>query len=84
MSSNPAPDPHPILVGLFSVRHTPEQAEHAAKTVLEQHARYLANKQRAHFGVGNAPAKAHCAEGCEFCRGVASAADLIDPEEPQA
>ncbi|RPK56245.1 hypothetical protein EES43_24695 [Streptomyces sp. ADI96-02] len=80
MSGTSAPDPHPILVGLFSVRHAPEQAEHAAKTVLEQHARYLANKQRAHFGVGNAPVKAHCSAGCDFCRGVATAADLIDPE----
>ncbi|KOG77892.1 hypothetical protein ACZ90_15410 [Streptomyces albus subsp. albus] len=80
MSSLPAPDPRSTLVALFSVAHTPEQAEHAAKTVLNQHARYLANRQRTHFGVGSAPVSAHCAEGCDFCRGVASAADLIDPE----
>lgn len=33
---------HAILVGLLSVNHTPEQADHAARSVLEQHAHELA------------------------------------------
>ncbi|MFI8351337.1 hypothetical protein [Streptomyces sp. NPDC085596] len=38
---------HAILVGLLSVPHTPEQAEHAARTVLDLHAHELAERQRA-------------------------------------
>jgi hypothetical protein len=71
---------HAILVGLLSVAHTPEQAEHAARTVLDQHAHELAEQQRHHFGVGNVPVRAHCDPDCDFCRGVIEAADLIDPE----
>lgn len=71
---------HAILVGLFSVPHTPEQADHAARSVLEQHAHELAEQQRAHFGVGDAPVRAHCNPDCDFCRGVIEAADLIDPK----
>lgn len=37
---------HAILVGLLSVSHTPEQADHAARSVLEQHAHELAERQR--------------------------------------
>lgn len=69
-----------ILIGLLSVAHTPEQAEHAARTVLRDHAHQLAEQQRRHFGVGNAPVRAHCDPDCDFCQGVTSAADLIDPE----
>ncbi|CAL9664491.1 hypothetical protein SUDANB1_07140 [Streptomyces sp. enrichment culture] len=69
-----------ILIGLFSVAHTPEQAEHAARTVLRDHAHQLAELQRHHFGIGNAPVRAHCDPDCDFCQGVTSAADLIDPE----
>jgi ribosomal protein L9 len=35
-----------ILVGLLSVTHTREQAEHAARTVLRDHAHQLAEKIR--------------------------------------
>ncbi|MEU9415141.1 hypothetical protein [Streptomyces sp. NPDC048272] len=35
-----------ILIGLLSVAHTPEQAEHAAKEVLSIHAHGLADLQR--------------------------------------
>ncbi|MEH0442486.1 hypothetical protein QA811_02125 [Streptomyces sp. B21-102] len=38
---------HAILVGLLSVAHTPEQADHAARTVLDQHAHELAEQIRA-------------------------------------
>ncbi|MET7944252.1 hypothetical protein [Streptomyces sp. NPDC005302] len=69
-----------ILIGLFSVKHTPEEAEHAANEVLSQHAHELAKQQREHFGVGDAPVRAHCDPACDFCRGVIGAADLIDPE----
>ncbi|WP_420032286.1 hypothetical protein ACN2WE_05335 [Streptomyces sp. cg28] len=69
-----------ILIGLFSVAHTPAQAEHAAREVLRQHAHELAERQRLHFGVGGAPIPAHCDPRCDFCRGVTAAADHIDPE----
>jgi hypothetical protein len=52
-----------------------------ADLVLDQHAHQLAEQQRRHFGVGDAPAvRAHCDPDCGFCQGVTSAADLIDPE----
>lgn len=74
---------HAILVGLLSVSHTPEQADHTARTVLNQHAHELADRQRNHFGVGDAPkVRAHCDPDCDFCRGVIETADLIDPEKP--
>lgn len=78
--TQPAPNPHPVLIGLLSVAHTPAQAEHAAKEVLRQHASYLARQQREHFGVGDTPVKAHCDPDCDFCRGVIEAADVIDPD----
>jgi hypothetical protein len=79
MNDIPAVDQHATLAASLSVAHTPEQAEHAATTVLEQHARYLATRQRHHFGVGDAPRRAHCDPDCDFCRGVIEAAGLIDP-----
>jgi hypothetical protein len=82
MTDRPAVNPHTTLVALFSVAHTPDQAEHAAKTVLELHAHYLAEQQRNRFGVGDAPVlRAHCDPDCDFCQGVTSAANLIDPEK---
>ena len=75
---------HAILVGLLSVSHTPEQADHAARSVLEQHAHELAEQQRTHFGVGDAPVRAHCDPDCDFCRGVIEAADFIDPKAQHA
>lgn len=76
MSSLPAPDPRSILVALFSVAHTPEQAEHAAKTVLNQHARYLANRQR------QATPHGRCSCGLDLCASCDThrLIDLIDPE----
>jgi hypothetical protein len=69
-----------LLTGLLSVAHTPEQAAHAARTVLRDHAHQLAERQRTHFGVPGAPTPAHCDPRCDYCRGVTAAADLIDPE----
>lgn len=69
-----------ILIGLLSVSHTPDQADHAAREVLNQHAHELAEQQRNHFGVGDAPVRAHCDPDCDFCRGVIEAANHIDPE----
>ncbi|NUU21065.1 MAG: hypothetical protein HOV68_06045 [Streptomycetaceae bacterium] len=80
MSHIPVVNPHTTLVALLSVAHTAGQAEHAAKTVLDLHARYLAGQQRKHFGVGDAPVRAHCDPDCDFCRGVIEAAAFIDPE----
>jgi hypothetical protein len=48
---------------------------------IDNFAHQLAEQQRNHFGVGDAPAvRAHCDPDCDFCQGVTSAADLIDPE----
>lgn len=69
-----------ILVGLLSVAHTPEQAEHAAKTVLRDHAHQLAEEQRkahdelrpySHMGLPCTP---------EYECGTRRVIDLIDPE----
>jgi hypothetical protein len=62
-----------ILVGLLSVAHTPEQAEHAAKEVLRIHAHELAEQIRG-FSWSSG-----CASGCcDDERGAEKAADLID------
>lgn len=62
-----------ILIGLFSVKHTPEQAEHAANEVLSQHAHELAKQQRAF---------AEAEEGEPGCwhDGAHAMANLIDPQ----
>ncbi len=53
---------------------TPEQ-------LVDGYAHHLADRQRNHFGVGNAPTvRAHCDPDCDFCIGVTSAANLIDPD----
>jgi hypothetical protein len=52
---------------------TPEQ-------LVDAYAHQLAEQQRTHFGVAGAPIPAHCDPRCDYCRGVAAAADLIDPE----
>ncbi|MEU7416690.1 hypothetical protein [Streptomyces antibioticus] len=63
---------HAILVGLLSVSHTPEQAEHAAQEVLDQHAHELAEQLR---------------QLCE-CGGLGRCycpcADAIDPKAQRA
>lgn len=66
-----------ILIGLFSVTHTPEQAEHAANEVLSQHAHELAKqirKERDAADVPGSPFTPHMARGADW------AADLIDPQ----
>jgi hypothetical protein len=70
VTDTPARNPHTTLVALFSVAHTPEQAEHAAKTVLELHAHYLAEQIR----------QTPCDPGVDVCACCAKAADAIDPE----
>ncbi|CAM5620467.1 hypothetical protein [Streptomyces aurantiogriseus] len=69
---------HAILVGLLSVAHTPEQAEHAAREVLNQHAHQLAEQIRQ---------DAQARHDRDFSdnrifrlTGAQAAADLIDPE----
>ena len=50
--------------------------------LVDAYAHELAEEQRNHFGVGDAPAvRAHCDPDCDFCRGVIETADLIDPEK---
>lgn len=46
MTDQPAMNVEAILIGLLSVAHTPEQAEHAAKTALSLHAHQLAEQIR--------------------------------------
>lgn len=58
---------HAVLVGLLSVSHTPEQADHAARSVLEQHAHELAEQLRQRCTCGGM--------GRCYC----PCADLIDP-----
>lgn len=61
-----------ILIGLFSVAHTPEQAQHAARTVLRDHAHQLAEQQREAIRRTDDPV---------FYEGEAGwLVDLIDPE----
>lgn len=59
---------HAILIGLLSVSHTPEQADHAAREVLNQHAHELAEQLRQQCKCGGM--------GRCYC----PCADLIDPE----
>lgn len=65
---------HAILVGLLSVSHTPEQADHAARTVLDQHAHELAEQIRA----------ASLSWGRVPDMDADDAADLIDPKAQRA
>lgn len=65
-------DMHAILVGLLSVSHTPDQAGHAAREVLDQHAHELAEKIRAEGAYWGS----HSAAGKVY----AKAANLIDPK----
>lgn len=67
-----------ILVGLLSVSHTPDQADHAAREVLDQHASELAEKIRAERGTTSLESGHH------FFRGMDFAADLIDPKAQRA
>lgn len=67
---------HAILVGLLSVSHTPEQADHAARSVLDQHAHQLAEEIREWAKEdGGAPEYGSIDN-------VLEAADRIDPEKP--
>jgi hypothetical protein len=62
---------------------TPEwlaMCNRALAEVQAEQRRKDAAKIRRHFGIGDSPVKAHCDPDCDFCRGVSSAADLIDPE----
>jgi hypothetical protein len=67
-----------ILIGLFSVAHTPEQAEHAARTWMRAHAHQLAEQQRKHFIHREPEWTADYVRGLDD--GLDAAADLIDPE----
>jgi hypothetical protein len=67
-----------ILIGLLSVSHTPEQAAHAAREVLSQHAHALAEQQRNHWMPRPPGETADYARGLDD--GFDKAADLIDPK----
>lgn len=69
---------HAILVGLLSVSHTPEQADHAAREVLGQHARQLAEKQRTWLASQGYEGPCVCG-GCSWCL-LQDPIDLIDPK----
>jgi hypothetical protein len=71
-----------ILIGLLSVAHTPEQAEHAARTVLRDHAHQLAEQIREDTRASLTRVTATNGEdwGRTWALGRERAADLIDPE----
>lgn len=71
-----------ILVGLLSVSHTPDQANHAAREVLKQHAHELAQKQRA-LADANDELDHNHHRYC-FSEAVREVADVIDPEAQRA
>jgi hypothetical protein len=56
------------------------EAERLLQQIKDRHAHELAERQRTHFGVGDAPVRAHCDPDCDFCRGVIEAAALIEPQ----
>lgn len=67
-----------ILIGLLSVAHTPEQAKHAARTVLRDHAHQLAEQIRQD---ARARHDRDYSDNRIFrLTGAQAAADLIDPE----
>jgi len=70
-----------ILIGLLSTTHTPEQAEHAAREVLRQHAHELAEQVR------EVAREREVAIGGNYeiselmkAEGMHTAANMIDPE----
>ncbi|TXJ75418.1 hypothetical protein E2C11_23180 [Streptomyces lavendulae] len=67
---------HAILVGLLSVAHTPEQADHAARSVLDQHAHELAEQIRNAAGTKW--------DWWDAATIPDSCADLIDPKAQRA
>lgn len=69
-----------ILIGLFSIKHTPEGAAHAAKEVMRQHAHELAEKQRRHDEAEPIDYRETQAWRDGYSDGIQEAADLIDPE----
>lgn len=71
-----------VLIGLLSTTHTPEQAEHAARTVLRDHAHQLAEQIRENTRARLTHVTAiHGADwGRTWALGRERAADLIDPE----
>ncbi|MER5843233.1 hypothetical protein ABT099_23635 [Streptomyces prasinus] len=71
-----------ILIGLLSTAHTPEQAEHAARTVLRQHAHQLAEQIRedTRASLTRVTATNGADWGRTWAQGRERAADLIDPE----
>ncbi|MFF8482314.1 hypothetical protein [Streptomyces antibioticus] len=73
---------HAILVGLLSVSHTPEQADHAAREVLNQHAHELAKQIRSAVSAEDGPATKWNWWDAATIPG--SCADLIDPKAQRA
>ncbi|MFF0166762.1 hypothetical protein [Streptomyces prasinus] len=71
-----------ILIGLLSTTHTPEQAEHAARTVLRDHAHQLAEQIRedTRASLTRVTATNGANWGRTWAQGRERAADLIDPE----
>lgn len=63
-----------ILIGLFSVAHTPEQAQHAAREIMRLHAHELAEKIRKQRH------ESHDHVSCLPCFIYGEAASLISPE----
>ena len=75
---------HAILVGLLSVNHTPEQADHAAREVLQQHAHELAEVIRHHYGKPRIDGDCAETHATGYNAGTHNAANLIDPKAQRA
>jgi len=73
-------DPRERLLAAIDTAWARGELGATAEELVDGYAHHLAEKQRNHFGVGNAPVRAHCDPDCDFCQGVTSAADHIDPE----
>lgn len=71
-----------ILTGLLSVAHTPDQAAHAARTVLRDHAHQLAEqiREETRASLTRVTATNGADWGRTWAQGRERAADLIDPE----
>lgn len=86
MTDQPAPetwrtDPRERLLAAIDRTWARGELGATPEQLVDDYAHRLAEQQRNHFGVGNAPrVRAHCDPDCDFCQGVTRAADHIDPE----
>ncbi|MDX2513872.1 hypothetical protein PV355_01655 [Streptomyces stelliscabiei] len=83
MTEQPEPwrtDPRERLLAAIDRTWARGELGATPEELVDGYAHHLAEQQRHHFGVGGAPVRAHCDPGCDFCQGVTSAANHIDPK----